>query len=107
MRIEFVSFLLYFRENLRVMGGKACPYISIYALGVGDGRSLGSAPEGAVVELGVLERIDGIGIAVVVGQLDADAVIDFLVVVEHVLGSHKAASEACFRVKLDLGLLGH
>ena len=107
MRIEFVSFLLYFRENLRVMGGKACPYISIYALGVGDGRSLGSAPEGAVVELGVLERIDGIGIAVVVGQLDADAVIDFLVVVEHVLGSHKAASEACFRVKLELGLLGH
>jgi hypothetical protein len=34
-------------------------------------------------------------------------VIDFLVVVEHVLGSHKAAVKANFRVELELGLLGH
>ena len=71
----------------------------------GDGRSLRHTS--IVVELSVHERADRVVIAVVVGQLDADAVVDFLVVVEHVLSSHKAAAEANLRVELELGLLGH
>ena len=76
------------------------------SLGIGDGRSLGHTS--IVVELSVHERIDRIGgMAVVVGQLDADTMIDLLVIVEHVLSSHKAAAEADLRVELELGLFGH